>query len=209
MDGEGLTAAIGRAQQGDSAAAQWIVDQFAGRIFGFFYRTTGSRTDAEDLMQDVFVRFVRMIGAYRHDGRFEAWLFRIAANLGRDRARKAKRSPKWLVSSATQSAGENGFHVAPMEDLVGVAEPADARMTLAEDIDALNAALAQLPPAEREVIMLRHFSQMSFKEIAEACELPLGTALARSHRGLQRLRELMSDSSRMDRRVAARPVVRG
>src|SRR5258706_5019918 len=92
MDGERLTEAIRGAQGGDPAAALWIVEQFGNRVFGFFYRTTGSRTDAEDLMQEVFVRFVRMIGSYHHDGRFEAWLFRIAANLGRDRARRGKKA---------------------------------------------------------------------------------------------------------------------
>jgi RNA polymerase sigma factor (sigma-70 family) len=208
MDGEGLTAAIGRTQQGDSTAAQWIVDQFAGRIFGFFYRTTGSRVDAEDLMQDVFVRFVRTIGSYQHDGRFEAWIFRIAANLGRDRARRAKRSPKYLAGGG--EAGENGFHAgSALEDAVGVSEAADARLMLSEDIDALNAALAQLPAAEREVIMLRHFSQMSFKEIAEAGGVPLGTALARSHRGLSRLREIMCVTVRPGRLTAQQAAARG
>jgi RNA polymerase sigma-70 factor (ECF subfamily) len=59
------------------------------------------------------------------------------------------------------------------------------------ELDALGKAIEQLPEAERTVIMLRHFSQMSFKEIAEAMQTPLGTALARAHRALGRLRELM------------------
>src|SRR5262245_20722247 len=123
MDGEALTAAISRAQKGDSAAAEWIVDQFSGRVFGFFYRTTGSRAEAEDLMQDVFVRVVRMIGSYQHDGRFEAWLFRIAANLGRDRARKAKRSPRF-VSAGGEAGDEWSPAGAAMEDAAGTEEAA-------------------------------------------------------------------------------------
>ena len=66
-----------------------------------------------------------------------------------------------------------------------------------EELDALGAALAQLPDVERTVIMLRHFSQMSFKEIAEVTGVPLGTALARAHRALGRLRTLMGAETAM------------
>jgi RNA polymerase sigma-70 factor, ECF subfamily len=191
MDGEALSAAIRGAQRGESACLDRLVERFAGRIFGFLYRMTGSRQDAEDLMQEVFVRLVRMIGAYKHDGRFEAWIFRIAANLARDRVRKVRRSPKLLalVESDADSASASG--ALPMDELASAEEPVDAGLVRAESVDALHAALNELPAAEREVIMLRHFSQMTFKEIAEATNVPLGTALARGHRGLARLRGIM------------------
>ena len=94
MDGEALAAVIRGAQRGDPAAYDVLVDQYAGRLFGFLLRLTGSRHDAEDLMQEVFLRVVRMIGHYDHHGRFEAWLFRIAMNLVRDRGRRASRPPR-------------------------------------------------------------------------------------------------------------------
>ena len=191
MDGEALSAAILGAQRGDSACLDRLVEHFAGRIFGFLYRMTGSRQDAEDLMQEVFVRLVRMIGAYKHDGRFEAWLFRIAANLARDRVRKVRRSPKLLALVESDVEGASLSGVTSMDDLASADEPVDADLVRAESVDALHAALNELPAAEREVIMLRHFSQMTFKEIAEATNVPLGTALARGHRGLARLREIM------------------
>ncbi|HKQ47122.1 MAG TPA: sigma-70 family RNA polymerase sigma factor [Phycisphaerae bacterium] len=191
MDGEALSAAILGAQRGDSACLDRLVEHFAGRIFGFLYRMTGSRQDAEDLMQEVFVRLVRMIGVYQHDGRFEAWLFRIAANLARDRVRKLGRSPRVLalVESDAESARHSG--VTSMDDLASAEEPVDAGLRRGEEADALHAALNELPAAERETIMLRHFSQMTFREIAEATGVPLGTALARGHRGLAKLREIM------------------
>jgi RNA polymerase sigma-70 factor (ECF subfamily) len=191
MDGEALSAAIQGAQRGDSACLDRLVEHFAGRIFGFLYRMTGSRQDAEDLMQEVFVRLVRMIGVYQHDGRFEAWLFRIAANLARDRVRKLSRSPRLLalVESDAESGSLSG--VTSMDDLASADEPVDAGLVREESVDALHAALNELPASEREVIMLRHFSQMTFKEIAEATGVPLGTALARGHRGLAKLREIM------------------
>ncbi|GJQ26014.1 MAG: RNA polymerase sigma factor [Phycisphaerae bacterium] len=190
MDDASLRQAIELAKRGDAPAMHRLVDLFAGRIFGFFYRSTGSRADAEDLTQEVFVRVVRMLAYYEDDGRFESWLFRIAANLVRDRVRQQRRRPRQLSGHGTDSTG-CGSESPVLDELAGEEPAADARMALGEEVDALNAALAQLPDGEREVIMLRHFSQMSFKEIAEATGTPLGTALARGHRGLRRLRELM------------------
>src|SRR5262249_20941730 len=146
----------------------------------------GSRDDAEDLSQEVFLRLTRMIGRYQDDGRFESWLFRIAANLVRDRARALGRRPGRMDPHAGIRADAQG-----MDSFCGPDENPGGSLELAEDVDQLTAALARLPAAEREVLMMRHYSDMSFKEIAEAMETPLGTALARAHRGLQRLRELM------------------
>lgn len=190
MDDASVRQAIELAKRGDAPAMHRLVDLFAGRIFGFFYRSTGSRADAEDLMQEVFVRVVRMLSQYQDDGRFESWLFRIAANLVRDRVRQQRRRPRHLSGHGADST-RHGNESQVLDELAGQEPAADARMALGEDVDALNAALAQLPDGEREVIMLRHFSQMSFKEIAETTGTPLGTALARGHRGLRRLRELM------------------
>ncbi|HVP11565.1 MAG TPA: sigma-70 family RNA polymerase sigma factor [Phycisphaerae bacterium] len=192
MDDSALAELIRGAQSGDPASFDRLVEQFATRIFGFLFRMTGSRHDAEDLMQEVFVRVVRTIGSYKHDGRFESWLFRIAANLARDRLRRLKRAPKMLGGMLAPSGdGDQGTSSASLERAAGVHEPADAALTRGEEMDALNAALAKLPAGEREVLMLRHFSQLSFKEIAQAVGCPLGTALARAHRGLAHLRGLM------------------
>jgi RNA polymerase sigma-70 factor (ECF subfamily) len=193
MDDAALAEVIRGAQRGDAAAFDRLVDAYGHRITGFLHRMTESRQDAENLAQEVFLRLVRTIGAYKHDGRFEPWIFRIAANLARDRVRRAKRAPKF-VTVKTGGTGEAGDtdEFGSLDKIEGSSEPADAAMERGEQIDALHEALATLPEAEREVMMLRHFSQMSFKEIAEMADMPLGTALARAHRGLARLREIMT-----------------
>lgn len=185
MNEAALAEAIRGAQQGDATAFDRLVDAYAPRLFGFLYRLTGSRQEAEDLLQEVYLRLVRTIEAYTHEGRFDAWLFRIAANLVRDRVRKVRRSGSFV--SGTGDDGNGSM----IESIEAESPGVDRRMELSEEVDALNRALAELPAAEREVIMLRHFSQMSFKEIAQATEVPLGTALARGHRGLEKLRKLM------------------
>lgn len=187
MDGESLADVIRGAQRGDSASYDRLAGLYASRVFGFLYRMTGSRVDAEDLTQEVFVRLVRMLPSYRHEGRFEPWLFRIAANLGRDRVRRARRSPRQVAAD-----GEDRDDAEWLNEIPAEADGPDLRLVRDEEIDALGRALNELPESERTVIMLRHFSQMSFKEVAEATGTPLGTALARAHRGLKRLREIMT-----------------
>lgn len=189
-----LSLTIERAREHDQAALETLVDLYSGRLYAFLYRLTGKRDDAEDLVQDVFVRLVRTIERYEHDGRFEAWLFRIAMNLARDRVRRLVRAPGTVSLQPGPDDGGDG-HLGD-ESQVRNAEPAeDHRMQLAEDVDRLQRALAKLPVSEREVVMLRHYSDMTFVEIAAATEIPLGTALARAHRGLARLRRLMEPTS--------------
>ncbi len=187
---EQLEEVIRRAQRREPEAFDALIDAYSRRIYGYLYRLTGRRSVAEDLMQEVFVRVVRTIDQYTHDGRFDGWIFRIATNLVRDRVRKAKRrSAVKSESSIRDEAGESAEVLAQAVDVNG--ELPDAAMERAEQLDRMQEAIAQLPEAEREVICMRHFSQMSFKEIAREMGTPLGTALARGHRGLARLRELM------------------
>lgn len=185
MSADELADLIRRAQARDAAAFDALVDRYSARLYGYLYRLTGSRHDAEDLLQELFVRVVKMIGRYEHDGRFEAWLFRIATNLVRDRVRRTRTTLGLPTTAADNEL--TGF--------AGDGEAADPsrRMEAAEAADRLQQALSRLSEAEREVVMLRHFSDLSFKEIAEMMNTPLGTALARAHRGLGRLRQLMGE----------------
>lgn len=182
-----LAAVIRRAQQHEPAAFDELVDRFSGQLFGLLYRLTGSRHDAEDLLQELFLRVVRTLEGYKHEGRFEAWLYRIAVNLVRDHLRRQGRH-----RTVPERAG--GPRAGGSESLAGHpsgGSPPDGPLDVAEQADRLQKALQQLPAGEREVIMLRHFSDMSFSQIARVMDTPLGTALARAHRGLARLRRIM------------------
>ena len=191
MDTDELADVIARARRREPAAFNTLVTAYGARLYGYFYRLTGSRHDAEDLLQEVFVRLVRMIGRYEHDGRFEGWLFRIATNLVRDRVRRSKTARSAGDHSGLRGAGVEAESAGDRPD--PAAEGPSVPLERAENLDRLQRAVGQLPEAEREVILLRHFSQLSFREIAEQMGTPLGTALARAHRGLARLRELMGE----------------
>ncbi len=190
MDPSWLADAIARAQRKDPAGFDALIDAYSRRLYGFLYRLTGRRDEAEDLLQEVFVRLVRMIDKYEHDGRFEAWLFRIAMNLARDRVRRIRKSPIVLAAEIRNDDAEDRSDE-PLDRASGDRPGPAHAAELGEEIDRMQEAMGKLNPAEREVIMLRHFSEMSFNEIAELMGTPLGTALARAHRGLKRLREIL------------------
>ncbi|MGB0715363.1 MAG: RNA polymerase sigma factor [Phycisphaerae bacterium] len=183
-----IESVVKRAQDGCANAFDELVDAYSSRVYGFLFRLIGRRDEAEELAQDVFVRVVRSIHGYQDQGKFDAWLFRIASNLVRDRVRKQVRAPR--IQPLIRDDDESP----KIEAVVDPMHPApDEGMRKRDDADKLQHALAQLSEAEREVIMLRHYSQMSFQEIAEVMETPLGTALARGHRGLGKLKELLEE----------------
>ena len=184
MEPAGLDRVLRRARRRDPAALHTIVEMYSTRVFGLLYRLTGSPEIAEDLLQETFLRVVRMIPEYRHAGKFEAWLFRIAANLARDHARRIRRHGQPL---ALDGPGRENQPAVP--ELADAAQPDPGDELLkTETGQRLGEVLQELPELDREIILLRHFSELSFREVAELLDIPLGTALARAHRALKRLK---------------------
>lgn len=182
---------IAAAQAGSEAAYQELLASYGPRLYGFFLRSTGNSHDAEDLLSEMMVRLVQRLGKYEDRGWFDQWLFRIAGNLLRDRFRRQKVRPAVGSLQATDRAGRE-----LADKLPSAGEPVGAGLELAEESERLTEALAKLDEKTRSVILLRHFGQLSFKQIAEIEGCPLGTALARAHRGLATLREKMVESEK-------------
>ena len=166
---------ISRAKSLDAQAFDVLIERYSARLYGFLYRLTGQREDTEDLVQEVFVRVVRTISEFEQVGHFDAWIFRIAMNLVRDRARKSKASQK--IPLAEWARGQDKE----------VRDP-EKKLEFVEESEKLQAALNELPDLDREVIMLRHYGQLSFPRIAEILKTPTGTLMARAHRALGKLR---------------------
>ena len=183
---DSLANIIEQCRKGRPEAFNWLLETYGRRLYAYFLRTSGSTHDADDLLQEIFVRLIEKIRDYKHQGRFEHWLFRIAANLARDRIRRLQRSPSSLSLDAADTE-KNDLTA----QLASSEPPPDAPMQLDQLRDELQEALAQLPEIDREIIVMRHYSQMSFKEIARQFNMPIGTALAKVHRGLKRLRSIM------------------
>lgn len=189
MESDGLDRLLRRARRREPEALHTLVDMYSARLFGLLFRLTGSRDTAEDLLQETFLRVVRVIPEYRHAGKFEPWLFRIAANLARDHARRLRRRGQPLSLDGFDREGEPGRY-----ELADAGRSDPAGELLRKEVGRrLGEVLHELPEIDREIILLRHFSELSFREIAELLEIPLGTALARAHRALKRLKVALGD----------------
>ena len=193
MERDRRQATIVAAQGGAPEAYEALLEAYGSRLYGYFFRAVGNHHDAEDLLGELTVRMVRRLKSYQDSGRFDHWLFRIAANLVRDRIRRLKARPRVASLSAE---GEDGRSMA--DRLPGPAVAVDAGLTAAEASARLNRAMDSLDESTRQMILLRHFAEMSFKEIAAIYECPIGTVLARVHRALKSLRRKMEDNDRAD-----------
>lgn len=172
---------VSQAAEGDQDAWRALVDAYARRVFGLLRSQGCDPARAEEITQSVFVTVARVVGQgrYAEQGRFDAWLFRVAMNRLRDDARARKRRATYEMGEEAEAIGM------PAASVHGQEDHAD-----------LHGALATLAPADREVIELRHRANMSFKQIAEALEQPLGTVLARHHRALRKLRATLEGASK-------------
>jgi RNA polymerase sigma-70 factor (ECF subfamily) len=168
-----LARIISGCKRGEAESFSQLIDMYAGRCYGYFYRLTGNRDISEELLSELFVKLVGKIGSFR--GKFfDGWLFKIAANVFRDHLRSKQRRKRAVEAKKEQMAASAG----KSRDSQG--EP-----------DNLGVQLGKLDEDTRELIILRFYSQMSFKQIAAMRGEPIGTTLSKVHRGLKRLRELM------------------
>lgn len=181
-DPDGLAAVLAAAARGDEAAWRDLVGRYARRVFALV-RSRIRRADvAEEVTQSVLVTVASKIrsGAYVERGAFESWLFRIAMNRTRDEARR--------LSRQAEPTDPEHFE----RDAAPAAEPPDQLEARRAQAAALRAAMARLSEADRAIIELRHHAGMSFAHIAAALDEPLGTLLARHHRALRKLRDMLA-----------------
>ena len=184
VDRELLARLVEGCRRGDQKAFEQTFALFRGPIYSFLARSTGDRHLAEDLLQDVFLRMIDNLDRYEESGRFEAWLFRIAANLVRDWARR--RSHGERVGLASESDPDETRTIdRPVE------APPDLALMKGEEVRRLETCLQRLDEEDRQVLLLRHYGDMSFRDIASTLGRPMGTVLARSHRALLKIREMM------------------
>lgn len=167
------------AAAGDQDAWRELVERYSVRVFALI-RSQGVDPElAEEITQSTFATMAAKLREYTEVGRFEAWLFRIAMNRLRDEMRRRKRQASAMDDETlTALAG-----TAPEDRVIDPPE--------AVEIRALQQAMADLSDADREVIQLRHYGGLSFRQIAETLGQPLGTVLARQHRALQKLADLI------------------
>ena len=170
-------------QDGQGLALEALINRYKEKLFSSILFIVKDKYLAEDLFQETFVRIIDTLRCkrYNEEGKFLPWAIRIAHNLCVDYFRKVKRTPP-IVTNDNQDI----FDV-----LVVVNENAEQKVIRNQTHDRVHRMLNELPEEQREVIVLRHFGDMSFKEIAEVTNCSINTALGRMRYGLINLRKMM------------------
>ena len=170
---------------GDANALTTLVTRYKDKIFTSIYLLVKDRYLAEDIFQDVFIRVIDTLrsGRYTDEGKFLPWVMRIAHNLCVDHFRKVKRNPTIKTSD-----DRDIFEVLNFSE-AGV----DTRIMSEQTSDKVRRMIDLLPEDQREVIILRHYADMSFKEIAQLTGCSINTALGRMRYGLLNLRKMMTE----------------
>lgn len=166
-----------RCRLGDTAAFDQLVRRWQGRIARVLGRLAAPQADIDDLCQQVFVRVLLARERYRPEGAFSTWLYKIALNTARDAARRGRWRSMW------QPLGDHQNHQ-PLSPELGPAETASR-----EEVGrGVQEALAALPHKLREVVVLRHFGDLTFADVAQVMGLPTSTVKSRFRVALDQLR---------------------
>jgi RNA polymerase sigma-70 factor (ECF subfamily) len=175
---------VALARGGDRRAFEALLRRYASRLFGLALRHLRNRDEAEDIVQETFVRAWQGLPAFRGGEEFRGWLFRICVNQARDRLRARRRRPTTPLEDVPEP--ELGVSPGPAPD-----EELEQRM-LEERLDR---ALERLGLEHREILLLRALEELSYDEIAAVLRIPRGTVMSRLARARARLRALLEEES--------------
>jgi RNA polymerase sigma-70 factor (ECF subfamily) len=176
---------IARYLEGNERAFQELLDRHQQKIFTSIYLFVKDQSLAEDIFQEVFIKIIATLrqGKYNHEGKFLQWAMRIAYNMCVDYFRRTKRRPK----------------VSPTDtfDIFDVLQSTDANaeqhIVRSQTHDRIRQLVDMLPPEQREVVILRHYADMSFKEIAKLTRVSINTALGRMRYALINIRKMVEE----------------
>ena len=174
---------ISRYIKGDEKAFQSLVQRHKSRVYTTIYLIVKDTYLSEDLLQDSFVKAITTIksGRYNEEGKFLPWILRIAHNLAIDYFRRDKRYPTIILED-----GSNVFNTLDFSE-----DSAESIQIRNESHARLREMIQRQPEQQREVLMMRHYGEMSFQEIADATGVSINTALGRMRYALINLRKQM------------------
>src|SRR5450432_321034 len=168
---------------GDAEALATIVHRYKDKLYTSIYLLVKDKYLAEDMFQDVFIRVIDKLknGHYTEEGKFLPWILRIAHNMCLDHFRKIKRLPVIKTSDDVDIFEMLNFSVKSVEE----------RMIAGESQARVRKMMDMLPEDQREIIIMRHYADLTFKEIATLKDISIITALGRMRYGLINLRKTM------------------
>jgi len=168
---------------GDEKSLEMLINRHNQRLTSFIYSKVLDRAIAEDIFQDTFIKVIRTLkrGAYNEEGKFLPWVMRIAHNLIIDHFRRNKRMPKF--------EGSEDFNIF---SVLGDGKLDAERQLIKDQIDSdLVLLIEELPDDQKEVLVMRMYKDMSFKEISENTGVSINTALGRMRYALINLRKII------------------
>jgi len=168
---------------GNEAGLAELVGRYKSKLYTSIYILVKNPSLAEDIFQDTFIKVINTLraGRYNEEGKFLPWAMRIAHNLVIDHYRKEKRTPI-IVSS-------DGFDI--FDVLKFYDKNAEDRIIREQNHQQLRKLIQKLPDEQKEVLIMRHYGEMSFRDIAEVTNVSINTALGRMRYALSNLRKMM------------------
>jgi len=174
-------------KNGNEEAFEQLVTRHKARIYTTIYLIVKDKYIAEDLLQETFVKVINTIkmGRYNEEGKYLPWVMRIAHNLAIDHFRKAKRYPCVILEDGSKVFNAMQF-----------AEDSIEELQIQKDTHAkLKNLIDELPASQRDVLIMRHYMDMSFRDIADSTNVSINTALGRMRYALINLRKKMKQNN--------------
>lgn len=172
---------------GSEKAFQELLSRHEEKIYTSIYMFVKNTEQAEDIFQEVFIKIIKTLraGKYNHEGKFGQWAMRIAYNMCVDNFRKSKRRPQINPTEEFDI-----FEVLPLEE-----DNVETELIKNETFSKIRHLVDLLPPEQREVVILRHYAELSFKEIAQLTRVSINTALGRMRYALINMRKIVEEKN--------------
>lgn len=177
-----------RAGTGDEAAFETLVLSYQNMVYSMALRLLGSKEDALDVSQEVFLRVWRALPEYKADSKFTTWLYRIVVNLCTDHRRKMSR-----LSALSLTLDDDAGDAETQFDVPDESKGPETVFEQTELSESLRQAVKQLKPEWKEAFVLRELADMSYSEIADALGVEEGTVKSRLFRARRQLQEILRE----------------
>lgn len=174
--------------KGNNASLEMLVNRYKDRVFTSILYVVRDSYIAEDIFQETFIKVIKSLKTkgYNDEGKFLPWVLRIARNMCIDYIRKMKRMPEITDSENEDVMKKYQLNISNVEE----------RTVKSETSEWMQIAINRLPAEQREVLILRHYGELSFKEIAEVTQVSINTALGRMRYALTNLKKIIEDSKK-------------
>ena len=183
MDQDQEQEIIGRVLGGDRSAFAGLVEKYQGPIFNLAYRMTGSREDADDLTQEIFIRAYQQLQRFDQSKKYFTWLYTVGINLIRNHLKKNVRDISYLAAADSALEHHTQEHTREVGETLS-----DDRMIRLEQV------IRKLPVDLREAIILKFVQDLTFEEVAAVTGDSVSAVKMRIYRGLDKIKQMMEDT---------------